>query len=147
MLVGPDWRGNRAALEASARALGIDERIVFTGGAFGPEKLSLVAGCDVFVHPSRWEAGVPFSVLEAAALSRACLLAEGADPGAALVHAGAAVPTEPTATSIAEALLDIAGRSHDELIAMGRCARSVAERDFSWKRIASTIVDAYAEAA
>lgn len=147
VLVGPDWRGNRATLEASARSLGIDDRVVFTGGAFGPEKLSLVAGCDVFVHPSRWEAGVPFSVLEAAALSRACLLAEGADPGAALVRAGAAFPTEPTAVSIADALLDIARRSSDELITMGKRARSVAERDFSWQSIASAIADAYAEAA
>jgi glycosyltransferase involved in cell wall biosynthesis len=56
---GPD----RAALERQATELGVRDRVVLAGEADGP---ALMAGFDLFVLPSRYEA-FPYVLLEAAA--------------------------------------------------------------------------------
>jgi glycosyltransferase involved in cell wall biosynthesis len=58
---GPD----RSALEARARALGVNNRVALPG--FSPSLAAAIAGADVFVLPSRWE-GLSNVTLEALAL-------------------------------------------------------------------------------
>ena len=103
VLVGPNWRGGKDRLEGIARRFGILESIFFTGPASGTEKWSLLAAADVFVHPSRWEAGIPFAVLEALLASRPVLLTRAADPDGLVERhrAGILVEAEPKSISAA----------------------------------------------
>ena len=55
----------RAALEANARARGLEDRLAMPG--FSEDLPSWVAGADAFILPSRWE-GLPNVALEALAL-------------------------------------------------------------------------------
>ena len=65
-LVGPDVRGDGAALQARARRLGAGERVRFLGLRQGPALHEALAGGDVFALCSRWE-GLPLTLLEALA--------------------------------------------------------------------------------
>ena len=143
VLVGPDWRGAQRDLEALARSLGVSDSVVFAGPAFGKRKTDFLRAADVFVHPSRWEAGVPFSVLEAAALQRPCLLSEAADPGRILDRGGAALSVAPTVEGIAAALSQMSAMSSDTLRAIGSRAREVVTATFSWPRTATILLEAY----
>jgi glycosyltransferase involved in cell wall biosynthesis len=143
VLAGPDWRGGRPKLEETARNLGLSDRISFTGTVHGRDKWDLLAAADVFVHPSRWEAGIPFSVLEAMATGRPLLLTQSADPQGLAERSGAAVRVAPDAESIAQGLQALAHKSDGELSKMGMAARRLAEQEFSWARTAQTLLDAY----
>lgn len=71
VLAGADW-GQRAALEALVRSLGIGERVRFVGYLAPELHRSAVAGCRVFVLPSEWEA-FGIVLLEAMAAGKACV--------------------------------------------------------------------------
>jgi len=143
LIAGPDWRSNRTRLVQIARASGIADRVLFTGPVFGEEKHNFLAGSDVFVHPSRWEAGVPFSVLEAAASAKPTLLSSGADPSELFRRHGAGLHVETHPASVAKAIEQFATMDGEALRAMGGHARSLVERDFAWEPIARTVVEAY----
>jgi glycosyltransferase involved in cell wall biosynthesis len=142
VLVGPDWRHGQAALETLAGRLGIRSRVVFAGPAFGQQKIDLLARASVFVHTSRWE-GLAFSILEAAALGKPCLLSSAADPEGRFAAAGAAIAVEPTPESIATGLRRFAGMTEPERAAMGRRARALVEDRFGWKPTARLLIQAY----
>jgi poly(glycerol-phosphate) alpha-glucosyltransferase len=142
VLAGPDWRDNRARLEALAEELGIAERTAFVGPMFGERKLDLFAAADIFVHTSRWE-GLSFSVLEAAACGKPALLTPPADPGGVFARSGAAIAVFPDVESVSAGVRRCLDLSPSELHAMGRRARAVVERDFQWAPSARTLVDAY----
>jgi glycosyltransferase involved in cell wall biosynthesis len=142
VLVGPDARGALRALHAHVERWGVAAGVVFAGPAFGQELADRLAAADVFVHVSRWE-GLSLSVLTAAAAGKPCLLTPDADPLAALGPAGAAVIVAPTVDSIAQGLLRCARLSPDELTVMGRRAREIAERHFTWPHIAHRLGQAY----
>jgi len=55
------------------RKLGVENDVFLTGAAFGQEKWDFLSAADVFIHPSRWEAGIPFSAMEALAASKPAL--------------------------------------------------------------------------
>lgn len=143
VIVGPDWRGHRATLGRLAEQLGIGEHVVFAGPAFGERKAALLASADVFVHPSRWEAGVPFSVLEAAAFGKPCLLTPAADPDGVLAKSGASVVAEPNADAIESALRSFADATPQRLTEMGGRARETVQAEFGWTPIAGTLIRAY----
>jgi glycosyltransferase involved in cell wall biosynthesis len=143
VLAGPDWRGGRGQLERIAASCGITDAVVFAGPVFGKQKNDLLREADVFVHPSRWEAGVPFSVLEAAALERPCLLSAAADPAGALAHGGASLTVPLAVEELAAALRQMCALDADTLRVMGRRARDVVSAEFSWPRTAAILIDAY----
>ena len=143
VLAGPGWRGSHARLEALARSLGISQSVLFPGPVFGIAKMNWLCAAHAFVHPSRWEAGVPFSVLEAAAVARPCLVTPAADPGGVLERAGAAVLAAPTVESIASGLTGLHAAPRSELRAMGVRARELVRREFSWSRTADILIEAY----
>ena len=66
VLVGPDSKKGLARLTALINHLGVSGAVTILGAASGERLANLMAGADVFVHPSRWE-GLSLSVLEAAA--------------------------------------------------------------------------------
>ncbi len=56
----------QARLRRYAHALGLGERVCFTGPVFGADKLKLLGGCDLFMLPSYAE-GLPYALLESMA--------------------------------------------------------------------------------
>ena len=143
VLVGPDWRGGRARLEALTRDLGVSEQVLFTGPAFGQQKADLLHAAAAFVHLSRWEAGIPFSVLEAAAMGRPCLLTTAADPARQLAAAGGAIVVEVDEGEIAEGMRRLFSLSERERTSMGEAAQELVAQEFSWTPIAKRLVQEY----
>jgi glycosyltransferase involved in cell wall biosynthesis len=142
VLVGPDSEGSQGALEALANRLGVASQVVFAGPAFGEQRANLLAGADVFVHPSRWE-GASLSVLAAAAAGKACIVTPAADPLGTLAHAGAAVIVNETVDDIAAGLRTTAALGGDDLVQMGLRAQQVVQAQFSWTTAAERLTAAY----
>jgi poly(glycerol-phosphate) alpha-glucosyltransferase len=142
VLVGPSWRDGQPRLAALARRLGVASQVVFTGPAAGRQKIELLQNASVFVHASRWE-GLAFSVLEAAALGRPCLLTPAADPLGRFAGAMAAVSVDPTPSAIAVGLRRFAQMSAGEREAIGQRGRDLVEAEFTWTPVARTLVRAY----
>lgn len=143
VLVGPDWRGSLVRLREQVRRLGVEERVVFAGAAFGEEKWAYLAGADVFVHPSRWEAGVPFSVLEALAVGKPVVVSRAADPNGEIGAFGAGVVVETRVAALCEALRALGGSLSGELKRMGSRSRALVEERYSWRPIAARLMEAY----
>jgi glycosyltransferase involved in cell wall biosynthesis len=146
VLVGPDWRGHAARLEALAKTLKITDSVLFAGRASGSEKWSLLAGADFFVHPSRWEAGVPFAVLEAIAAGKPVLVSEAADPDGLIRHNDAGLVVPADVQSLAGAVEAAAASPEEDRREMGLNALRLLEREFRWERTAMKLVSAYEEA-
>ncbi len=142
ILVGPSWRNSRPRLEALASRLGVAAEVVFAGPASGRTKIDLLRLASVFVHVSRWE-GLAFSVLEAAALGKPCLLTAAADPRGRFADTGAAIAVRPTPAEIASGLRSFARMNVAQREAMGRRARDLVESEFTWTPIARTLITAY----
>lgn len=146
VLVGPDWRGHAARLEALAKTLRMAESVLFAGRAFGSEKWSLLAGADFFVHPSRWEAGVPFAVLEAMAAGKPLLVSEAADPDGLIRHNDAGLVVPDDVQSLAGAVETAAAFPEEGRREMGLNALRLLEREFRWETTAMKLVSAYQRA-
>ena len=142
VLVGPDWRGHRRQLEKLAQGLGITSQIFFLGPAYGKEKFDLLASADVFVHTSRWE-GASFSVLEALACGKPCLLTQAADPTGLIEQQGAGVVVRTDVKDISRGFQELAALDLSELRTMGSKGRTMVELEFNWERIARTLTKAY----
>jgi len=143
LLVGPDHHNSRRALSDLTVRRGLSSRVIIREAAFGQAKFELLGAADFAVHPSRWEA-MPFSVLEALAAGRPCLVSHAADPAGLIARHEAGVVVEPTIGAVARALDQLGSASNDELTRMGRHAFRLARAEFSWPRVAQTLVDGYA---
>lgn len=142
VLAGPDWQDRTLVLRKKVTELGLEDCVLFVGPKMGQDKFDFLASCDVFIHPSRWEAGVPFSVLDALELSRPCLVSTGSFFNFFQQRtAGIQVPT--TKDGIAEGLQFMAQASADRLEAMGSAGRRAALQEFSWQRTAQKLLRAY----
>ncbi len=143
VLVGPDWRGSLGKLKNLVNHLRLESQVVFAGPASGLEKWSYLADADVFVHTSRWEAGLPFSVLEAMALSKPVLLSSAI--GAEDVREyRAGMVVEADVVSIAEALSVFGNMSSEELADMGLRGNRLLKEKYNWESIAKRLREAYA---
>jgi glycosyltransferase involved in cell wall biosynthesis len=146
ILVGPDWRRGRTRMQALARELGVSESVWFLDAVSGAEKWDLLSGTDVFVHPSRWEAGVPFSVLEAMLMGKPVLLTPPVDPDGAVASAGAGVIAPPDVEGIRRALGELADADESRLHDLGLAAATLVQSTFRWERTAQILLDGYADA-
>lgn len=146
VFVGPDWRENRAGLETLAYQLKINSQVIFAGPAYGQDKFDLLAGADVFVHTSRWEAGVPFSVLEALAIGKPCLVSTEASPGSIIQQHQAGLVVNHHKKDIADGLHYFSSLSQLKLLEMGANACCLASSEFNWRNIAIILVEAYKHA-
>jgi glycosyltransferase involved in cell wall biosynthesis len=84
-----------------------------------------------------------FSILEALAMARPCLLTPAADPSGLAGKHGAAVVVEPTVEVISKALRILAEKPKLELEEMGQRGRALVESQFIWERTAQMLIDAY----
>jgi glycosyltransferase involved in cell wall biosynthesis len=144
ILVGPDHGDSRRVLRELTVRRGVASRVMFRDAAFGVTKFELLAAADFVVHPSRSEAGVPFSVLEALAVGRPCLVSHAVDPAALIDRYDAGAIVESTIGGVARGLEQL-GRASDETLTMqGERASVLVRAEFSWPRAARTLVDGYA---
>ncbi len=143
VLIGPDWRRSLSLLKDQAKQLGVTERVVFAGPAFGEQKWGYLRGADVFVHPPRSEAGCPFSVLEALAVGKAVIVSKAADPEGQIGTFGAGLVTEPEVGGLCEALTALTRYSRESLIQMGLRGRMLVETRYDWQIIAERLLGAY----
>lgn len=142
VLVGPDWRGSLRKLKNLVNHLHLENQVVFAGPALGLEKWSYLVDADVFVHTSRWE-GLPFSVLEAMALSKPVLLSSAI--GAEDVREyRAGMVVEADVVSIAEALSVFGNMSSEELADMGLRGNQLLKEKYNWESIVKRLREAYA---
>ena len=146
VIVGPDWRGKRRSLEERAKHLGLTQMVVFAGPRYVVEKFEFLAACDVFVHPSRWEAGIPFSVLEALAFQKPCLITNAIGFRDFFERIPVGRRVQQSAEAIAQALRYFARLPEAELLGMGVRARNAVLSEFSWVRTKAKLEQAYARA-
>jgi glycosyltransferase involved in cell wall biosynthesis len=146
VMVGPDWRAGRVQLEETATELGIADSVWFWGPVSGKDKWDVLASSEVFVHPSRWEAGVPFAVLEAMLASKAILLTVPADPTGLVARNGGGPVVAAAEKDIRDALIQLVDADVEQLQRLGRSARDLVDREFRWDRTSETLLEAYQEA-
>jgi glycosyltransferase involved in cell wall biosynthesis len=143
ILVGPDKGDSRRLLMDLADRRKVASRVIFWGPAYGAAKFELLAAADFVVLPSRSEGG-PISVLEAMAMGRPCLVSNAADPQGIIARYDAGVTVEPTVSAVARGLEQLGMASNETLTRQGRRAAELARAEFSWPRVARTVVDGYA---
>jgi len=144
-LAGPDWKGSLGELRQLAGELGIADAVTFCGTVTGDAKFHLMGMARAFVHPSRWEAGLPFSVLEALATGCPCLVSRDADPDDLVASSGAGHRVETDPGSLADSLPAVLDAPQDALDSMSRAARDLIGREFPWERSAAILLAAYRE--
>ena len=140
-IAGWDQNGHRAALEALAARLNVSVDVSFIGPQFGEAKANCFRKASAFILPSLSE-GLPMSVLEAwswrlpVLVTPNCNLPEG-------TRAGAVIPMEANAESIASALNRLFSMSCHELKEMGSRGRSLVEERFQWSCVAEQMTQVY----
>lgn len=132
----------RGALEAKAKALGIEKKVHFLGMLedVGP----LLAAADGVVLPSLWE-GLPLTLLEAMARSRPVIAtAVGGVPEVVEdgVH-GMLVP-ERNAGALADAL-ELLHRKPEQALELGQNAALRVREDYTWDRVVENFELVYDE--
>ena len=141
VVAGWDQGGHEAELRRLAAALSLGGEVIFAGPQFGADREASLRAADAFVLPSLSE-GQPMAVLEAWArglpvvMTRQCNLPLG-------FSAGAAIPAEPDAEALADALAALMALSGEDRRAMGaRGARLVGE-GFTWAAAATRMEAVY----
>jgi glycosyltransferase involved in cell wall biosynthesis len=145
----PEWRmriigpGDDAYLRDLTRLASVLEleRVIFSGPLYGDEKQEAYRNADLFVLPTRSE---NFGMAVAEALASGCpvITTKGA-PWSGLVAERAGwwidIGTAPLKAALSEAMsADLC-----TLANMGARGRDWMERDFSWRRIAAQMLEAY----
>ena len=137
---GPD----RATLETLARALGVENRVLFLG--YREDIPDLLANCDLFVLPSLYE-GLPLSILEAMAAGKPVIASAIGGNNEVILHGenGLLVPkADPAALAAAiRAVLSdgaLAGR-------LAEGGKSRVQRDFSVEAMVESVSQVYDELA
>ena len=124
-LVGPDEQSHRAALEALARALGLQDSVTFRGPEYGDEKWALLRQSSLLVLPSHSE---NFGNVVAEALSQGVpVIASQGTPWHDLVTHDCGWWAATTVMGIKEALTLAIGMEPHALAAMG-------QRGMNWSR-------------
>lgn len=135
-LVGPDWLGGRARLEALADELGVTHALTLTGALPGEEVARLLDASDCLALPSRHEG---FSLSATEALVRGKPLILSAETGHAsypeIADAPHVLVVRPDAAEIAGAIRLLCER-RDELQAAAEERKHVFAEFLSWDRVA-----------
>jgi glycosyltransferase involved in cell wall biosynthesis len=141
VVAGNDEGELRVALEHRAAALGIAERVSFTGAVEGRDKEALLTGCLALAAPSTSES-FGNVLLEAMAAGRPVVTTPGVGMADALIRHDCGLVTEGSARRLAEALATLL---RDPALAdrLGANGRRAAVADYSWDRIAERAEGVY----
>lgn len=143
ILAGASWKDGRERLEELAIRTGIRKKVVFWGSIFGEDKRSMLKHADFFIHTSRWEAGIPFSVLEGLAAGLPVIATCGADPTSKISNVGAGLNPEMEVSAIAEGINTMLKLETDQISQMSQRAKKLVGEQFSWTKIAADMCDGY----
>lgn len=134
----------REALEAQARNLGMEERVVFTD--FYDDLPGVLRAMDVFAQPSVLAEGFPTSVLEAQVAGLPVVASDigGTSETLDVGRTGLLCPPRDART-LAETLRTLA-RDEERRLKMAGAARVWIERSFTLKGMVAQMADTYREA-
>ena len=137
VLAGPDERGERAKLDGMIRAVGLTDRIIFTGLVDGELKQAALNEADAFVLPSRFE-GASIAMLEALHAGLPVLITDqiGMHPEIASEGCGIVVPVE--SGQLAEGLRKLS-LAHIRAGFENR-GRNLVRRKYLWDAIAAGLI-------
>lgn len=142
VLAGPDEFSIEESFAARARAAGLADRVIFPGMVSGAMKSALLHRADLFCLPSDAE-GFSMAILEALAHSTAVLISPRCYfPEVAVAGAGRIVP--PTVEELETALAELLA-APEALRAMGAAGRDLVAAHYTWNKITTQTLDAYAE--
>lgn len=143
VLAGVDWKNDQSLLREQISRLGIEEAVTFTGAIYGREKEELLRDCDLFLHPSRWEAGVPFSVLEAMSYGKPVVVTEDVDREGLLTGNTAVRVVAGEVDGVVDGMKSLLGLLEGKERMISKEARALCERHFSWRASAERLTKAY----
>lgn len=125
-------------LKARATALGLDDRLVFTG--FRPDGQRLMAACDIVCQPSRSTESFGMVIVEAMALGRAVVATAVGGPGEIIVSTdhGLLIPPGDVG-ALTHALCDLVD-DPERRRAMGQAGRARVRDRFSIEVMAATLI-------
>lgn len=133
-LAGPDDEGYQATVEALARELGIEERVIFTGMLRGPGRIEALADADLFAMPSYHE-NFGIAVVEALAAGTPVVISDEVQIHREISEAGVGgvTPTqvEPLAAELRRWLTDAELRRR-----AAEAARPFVRATYVWEDIA-----------
>lgn len=141
VIAGNDEGGCRASLEHLARECAVAERVRFVGPVYGDAKQRLLRAARALVLPSHSE-NFGNAVLEAMAAARPVVVSPGVGLAEAVRAAGCGLVVDPDPQALARALKEL-WSNEAQRRSMGERGRALAEREYSWPRIAIQVVDLY----
>jgi glycosyltransferase involved in cell wall biosynthesis len=140
-LYGPDFKNGFAHLQDMILELKLSDIVEVHGALNGTQKFSVLSEGDLFLHTSRLE-GWPLSILEAMIQGLPCLVTHGTNLGESIAESRAGWVVDENAEAIATGLL-AAIQSKEELAVLGARARTTAQDQFSWEKVAALTLDEY----
>ncbi|MBK7642036.1 MAG: glycosyltransferase family 4 protein [Planctomycetes bacterium] len=135
----------RPALEARIAALGLGARVRLLG--FRADMPALLATCDAYVLPSRWE-GMPYVLLEALSACKP-IVATPVDGARELVESGACgvLAQGMAPAQIAQALRTLLAQRAPERERLGRAGAELVARRYTAERMVESTIAVYRELA
>ena len=135
----------RGELESAAATLGIGGNVRFTGFADESTKHNLLEVADVFVHPSLYE-GSSIVTVEALAHARPIVATRaGGIPDKVLDGKNGRLVEPGDVSALAAAIAEVAAMTPEARRQWGRRSRELCEERFLCDRIATGLVQVYAE--
>lgn len=139
-IVGPDNQGYLAQMQRLSGELGL-ERVVFTGGLSGENKMQAYRMADVFVLPTYSE-NFGMTVAEALATGTPAIVTKGA-PWMDLDTRGAGWWIDIGVDPLVACLEDALSRSTESLEEMGLRGRNWMETEYSWTQVGRQMAETY----
>ena len=140
VMAGPDQVGWQRALEQQAAALGIAERITWSGMVGGGLKWAALRAAEVFVLPSHQE-NFGIAVAEALAVGVPVLISDKVNIWREIVAAGAGLAASDTPVGTESTLRQWLAMKADQRAAMQKAAVGCYKRHFEMSAAAQRLVD------
>jgi glycosyltransferase involved in cell wall biosynthesis len=125
-----------------AAELGVEERTVFTGPIYAPDKWYAYDDADLYVLPSQHE-NFGITVVEAAARGTPTLFSPGVQAGRLLLDAGTGLVANNDVDSLATAIAQFLQRSPEDRREAGARASEFARRELSLEAMAQKLLRMY----
>ena len=140
VLAGPDNKGNKDRLRQQAKALGLEDKVIFKDAVYNQDKYDLLESADVYIMPSLSE-GMSMAILDAMACGKPCILTKKCGLEYYL-RENFFFMCEPFAQDIERAILEMFEKK-EELSSMGKNAARLIDDVFSWEKIALNMIENY----
>jgi glycosyltransferase involved in cell wall biosynthesis len=128
------WIIGSGELERHLAALR-DPRINFLGKKFGEDKNSFLSKAHVFLQPTSWPEGMPYSLLEAAAHGLALISTPVGAIDQILLHGKNGYFVEKGNIEMIRHVLQIFEANRELVVQMGKTSRKICEQRFSVDRL------------